>query len=93
MTVGGQKDGSAEINGYVMNETTRRSIKGVKVYAISLETGEEMAVDTTDKQGFYSMEVGSGVKYNITAILGGREYTQTQYARNGYTHELWFKFR
>lgn len=90
ITIEGEKTGSATIHGYVMNKTTKIAIKGVKVYAISQTTGEEEAVDTSDSKGFYSMEVPSGETYNITAISGDREYTQTQYARNGWQHELWF---
>ena len=90
MTIGGQRDGSSTIKGYVMNASTRLAIRGVKIHAINLEDAEELAVDTTDKKGFYSMSVPSGRTYEIMAVEGEHNYTQKQYARNNYEHELWF---
>ncbi len=90
-TIEGEKTGSTTINGYVFNATTQLAIRKIKISAVSNETREVIAVDSTDRDGFYSLTVPSGDTYRIVASAGDKNYTQTQYARNGWTHELWFK--
>jgi hypothetical protein len=82
---------STTLQGYVINKTNSHALPNVRVTAVSKTYGTVIAQDTTNKEGFYSMDVPSRDTYNLTIEIGGKTYSDEVYARFGWTHEIWMR--
>lgn len=85
------EDRSTTLQGYVINKTTSHAIPNVRVTAVSKTYGTVIGEDTTNQEGYYSMDVPSRDTYDLTIEIGGKTYSDEVYARFGWTHEIWLK--
>jgi hypothetical protein len=82
---------STTLQGYVINKTTSHAMPNVRVTAVSKTYGTVIGEDTTNEEGYYSMDVPSRDTYNLTIEVGGKTYSDEVYARFSWTHEIWMR--
>ncbi len=82
---------STTLQGYVINKTNSHAMPNIRVTAVSKTYGTVIAEDTTNAEGYYTMDVPSRDTYDLTIEVGGKTYSDEVYARFGWTHEIWMK--